>query len=201
MITNHPDNPFELFKTWFEEAQACEVNDPNAMCLSTVNEVGQPSSRMVLMKDCDYKRGVFIFYTNFESRKAKDILTNPHVALCFHWKSLKKQIRIEGVAYTASEEDADLYFSTRALGSQIGAWASKQSRELKSRDKLENEVAAVAKKLGDAPIPRPPHWGGFCVQPTAVEFWLERPFRLHDRLLYTPSAFEENGWEIKRLYP
>lgn len=196
-----PETPFELFKAWFDEAQKSESDDPNAMCLSTVNEVGQPSARMVLMKDCDYKRGVFIFYTNLESRKAKDILTNPHVALCFYWKSLHKQIRIEGVAYSISEEEADAYFATRLLGSQIGAWASKQSRELKSREKLESEVAAHAKKFGDNPVPRPPHWGGFCVQPTAVEFWQERPFRLHDRLLYTPSAFEESGWEMKRLYP
>jgi pyridoxamine 5'-phosphate oxidase len=171
------------------------------MSLATVNEMGQPSIRMVLLKECDYTRGVFIFYTNLESRKATDILTNPHVALSFYWKSLKKQIRIEGVAYSTSAEESDRYFASRPLGSQIGAWASSQSRPLASREKLEKRVAQFAQKYGDGPVPRPAHWGGFCVQPTAVEFWEERPFRLHDRLLFKPDSFAESGWETTRLFP
>lgn len=195
------DSPFDLFKLWFQEAEQIEGRDYNAMTLATVNEVGQPSVRFVLLKDFNEKKGVFNFYTNFESRKAREILTNPHVALCFYWKSLKKQVRIEGIAYTISDNDADKYFASRALGSQIGAWASKQSQKLENREKLEKNVAKYAQKFGDGPIPRPPHWGGFCVQPSYVEFWQEKPFRLHERLVYTPSAFEESGWEKMTLYP
>jgi pyridoxamine 5'-phosphate oxidase len=200
MLENCPPNPLEAFKTWFEDLPSGEPGR-NAFSLATVNEVGQPSVRILNLQRLDLLRGVFVFVTNLESRKARDILTNPHVGACFYWPSQKRQVCIEGVAYTISEDESDLYFEKFPFPDQLGLWASKQSKALKSREKLEHEIAALAKKFGDGPIPRPPHWSGFCIQPTAVEFWQEKPFQLHDRILYTPSALHESGWEIRRVYP
>lgn len=200
MLENWPPNPFEAFKTWFEDLPASEPGR-NAFSLATVNEVGQPSVRMLNLQKLDLLRGVFVFVTNLESRKARDILTNPHVGACFYWPSQNRQVCVEGVAYTISEDESDLYFEKFPFPDQLGLWASKQSKALKSREKLEHEIASLAKKFGDGPVPRPPHWSGFCIQPTAVEFWQEKPFQLHDRVLYAPSALHESGWEIRRVYP
>lgn len=195
-----PQSPFLLFRAWYTNAQTL---DPcaSSMTLATVNEMGQPSARMVLLQECDYTRGVFIFYTHLESKKATDILTNPHVALCFYWKSLKRQVRIEGVAYSVSDEEADAFFASSPSSAQLVSWASPQSTIIKNRSDLEQNVALYAEKFGDHPISRPPHWSGFCVQPTSMEFWEERPFCLHERMLYTPSAFEDSGWSVTRLAP
>lgn len=198
-LTSFPDNPFDFFNDWFEEAASQEINDPNAMSLATVNAHGQPSVRMVLLKGQPTKG--FTFFTNLESRKAQDIKNNPHVGLCFHWKSLQRQIRIEGVAQEVDSAEADTYFASRPVGFQLSAWASLQSRPLKNRDTLEARMADFAMKFGDSPIPRPSFWLGFRVIPSAIEFWQDRPFRLHDRILYTKIEPESDGWSVSRLYP
>lgn len=196
-LTTIPNDPFALFDEWYREAAAHELNDPNAMSLATVNAQGEPSVRMVLLKD--YQSGGFSFFTNTQSRKGQDIAANPNVALCFHWKSLKRQVRVEGVVYEVSAEEADAYFSNRPIGAQIGAWASQQSSPLESRELLEEKVADYAMKFGDNSVPRPPYWSGFRVIPKCIEFWVDRPFRLHDRILYTYEG--PNSWSITRLNP
>jgi len=188
--------PFALFAAWMKEAEASEVNDPEAVCVSSVDAAGRPSSRMVLLKAVD-ERG-FVFYTNFESRKGTEILANPQVALLFHWKSLRRQVRIEGRAVPVDPAEADAYFATRARGSQIGAWASQQSRPLESRFALERRVAEFAAKFGLGKVPRPDHWSGFRVPPDRLEFWRDKPFRLHDRDIYIR---EGEGWARQKLYP
>lgn len=193
----YPDNPFTLFQTWFDEASAQEINDPNAMSLATVDERGAPSVRIVLLKNISADG--FTFFTNLESRKGVELAQNKNVALCFHWKTLQRQIRVEGLAVPVSEAVADAYFANRPVGSQIGAWASQQSRPVESRDVLEQELARYALKFGDEPVARPPHWSGFCVQPHAIEFWQERPFRLHDRMVY--HRVGGDTWQQVRLYP
>lgn len=193
--TQH-DDPFDLFARWFEEAKEKEINDPNAMAVASVDAKGRPSIRMVLLKGFDASG--FVFYTNFESRKGTEILGNPQVALLFHWKSLRRQVRIEGAAEKVSDAEADAYFHSRPRQSQIGAWASQQSRTLESRFALEKAVAKYAAKYPVGTIPRPPYWSGFRIRPDYFEFWEDRPFRLHDRLVFKQAG---NGWATEKLYP
>ncbi|PLX36323.1 MAG: pyridoxamine 5'-phosphate oxidase [Hyphomicrobiales bacterium] len=189
--------PFRLFQEWMADAGEHEPSDPNAMALATVDEDGMPNVRMVLLKGVD--EGGFVFYTNFESAKGRELLASGKAALCFHWKSLRRQIRVRGPVSVVADEEADAYYGSRARQSRIGAWASKQSRRLESRFALEKEVAKFAAKYAIGDIPRPPHWSGFRLTPTAIEFWHDRPFRLHDRVVFTRGA--EGGWEKTRLYP
>ena len=190
-----PD-PFALFGEWLAEAERDEPEDPTAMSIASVGADGKPSLRMVLLRAYD-ARG-FVFYTNFESRKGREILAHPHAALCFHWKSLQRQIRIEGQAERVSEAEADAYFASRPREAQIGAWASQQSRRLESRFELETRVAKYAAKFGLGSIPRPPYWSGFRVIPARIEFWKSGLFRLHDRVV-----FERTGeiWTTCKLFP
>lgn len=189
-------DPLQWFGQWLAEAEAAEPNNPSAMSLATVDATGRPSLRMVLLRGFD-ARG-FAFYTNLGSRKGEALRANPEVALCFHWKSLDRQVRVEGAAEPVSDEEADSYFASRPRDSQIGAWASRQSHELESRFALEKCVAAEAARFGLGKIPRPPFWSGFRVVPRLIEFWEERPFRLHDRTCFTRRG---NAWESSKLYP
>jgi pyridoxamine 5'-phosphate oxidase len=191
-------DPFSLFAEWFGEAKAREPNDPNAMALGTVDPDGMPSVRMVLMKDFD-ARG-FVFYTNLESRKGRDLLASGKAALLFHWKSLRRQVRIRGPVERVNEAEADDYYRSRPRGSRIGAWASAQSRPLDSRATLERAVADYEAKFGEAEIPRPGHWSGFRIVPLAIEFWHDRPYRLHDRIEFTRAGVG-GAWSRTRLYP
>ena len=193
------DDPLALFGRWLEEAKAQEVNDPNAMAVATVGPDGMPAVRMVLLKDVS--RGGFVFYTNYESRKGAHILAHPKVALLFHWKSLRRQVRIEGEVAQVDADEADAYFASRAKQSQIGAWASQQSRPLESRHALEKQVARYAAKYGLGTVPRPTHWSGFRVTPRLIEFWKDGAFRLHDRLVYHRDTESPTGWRTERLYP
>ncbi|MBF0325920.1 pyridoxamine 5'-phosphate oxidase [Magnetospirillum moscoviense] len=190
-------DPFSLFAKWMHEAEQSEPNDPNAMCLATVDARGQPSARMVLLKDWD--PAGFVFYTNLESRKAGDIGANARAALLFHWKSLKRQIRIEGTVGPVTDFEADEYFASRHRTSQIGAWASAQSRPMEGRFELEKRVAEYGLKFGLGAVPRPPHWSGFRVAPERIEFWQDRPFRLHDRFAYT--WIDQDQWSLVHLFP
>jgi pyridoxamine 5'-phosphate oxidase len=193
-------DPLPCFHGWLAQAQTAEPNDPNAMALATATPAGLPSVRMVLLKEV-IGEGSFVFYTNAESRKGLELRANPHAALCFHWKSLRCQIRIEGRASEVSSSRADSYFRTRPRGSQLGALASDQSRPLPSRATLEERAAELALRYPDE-IPRPPHWTGFAVHAQTIEFWRGRPDRLHDRILYTRSDIRTpGGWERSLLYP
>ena len=188
-------NPFELFANWYDLAIETEINDPNAMTLSTISN-NKPSSRVVLLKSHDEKG--FVFYTNSNSKKGKSISENNNIALNFHWKTQNRQIRIEGQAKIVSSEIADSYFNSRPRGSQIGAWSSNQSSELNARSELIDNIKKFEKKYEDQDIPRPSHWNGYLVKPQLIEFWQEMPFRIHDRVVYT---LLNNEWEIKKLYP
>lgn len=190
--------PFRLFAEWLKNAEAKEVNDPNAMAVASVDETGLPDVRMVLLKDFD-ETG-FVFYTNFESKKGRELLASRKAALLFHWKTLRRQIRIRGLVEIVADAEADAYFASRARASRIGAWASKQSRPLESRFALEKAVAEYGLKYAVGEVPRPPHWSGFRVVPLTMEFWHDRPFRLHDRIEFTRSA-PGAAWEKARLYP
>ncbi|KXV11949.1 pyridoxamine 5'-phosphate oxidase [Gluconobacter oxydans] len=189
-------DPFALFAAWMSDAEKSEPNDPNAMAVATATPDGRPSVRMLLLKGVD-ERG-FVFYTNLESRKGRELLANPHVALLFHWKSLRRQIRIEGPVEAVSAAEADAYFASRSRMSRLGAIASDQSRPLDDRNTFEERLKAVDEKYGDGPIPRPANWSGFRVLPEAIEFWQDRPYRLHDRAVWTRDG---NGWNVTRLYP
>ena len=191
-------DPLELFAGWYAEAEKSEPNDPSAMALATVGPEGTPSVRMVLLKG--YDTAGFVFYSNFESRKGLHLLAHPKAALLFHWKSLRRQVRIEGPVTKTTPEEADAYFATRARGSQIGAWASDQSRPLESRFALEKSVAEFGAKHLIGTVPRPPHWSGFRLQPNLIEFWNDGAFRLHDRLEYS-RASGGAPWSTRTLYP
>ena len=190
--------PLALFEQWFAEAGKSEPNDPNAMSLATVDADGLPDVRMVLLKGAD-ERG-FVFYTNEESAKGREIAASPKAALLFHWKSLRRQVRLRGPVALVSDEEADAYFKSRPRDSRIGAWASQQSRPLESRFALEKQIAYYAAKFGVGEVPRPPYWRGFRLIPLAIEFWRDRPFRLHDRALFTREAAGA-AWRRRRLYP
>jgi pyridoxamine 5'-phosphate oxidase len=189
--------PFELFASWFKDAEKSEPNEPNAMALATVDKDGLPDVRMVLLKGFDHNG--FVFYTNLESRKGTELAQNMKAALCFHWKSLRRQVRVRGPVERVSDAEADAYFASRPRGSRIGAWASKQSRPLESRFALEKAVAEYTAKYPLGEIPRPPHWSGFRIVPQMIEFWADRQFRLHDRVVFDRTA--EGGWKKARLYP
>tara|TARA_Y100000590_G_C15309382_1_gene859540 strand:+ start:32 stop:637 length:606 start_codon:yes stop_codon:yes gene_type:complete len=189
-------NPILLFEKWFEEAKQKEINDPNAMNLATISKNLKISSRMVLLKSFDENN--FIFYTNENSKKGKSIKYNSYVALNFYWKSLRRQIRIEGAATKISSKESDDYFNTRPMESKIGAWASKQSEYLQNRKDLENDITNYNNKFNENKITRPPHWVGYSVNPILIEFWQEMPFRLHDRIEYIKK---EDEWVSKKLYP
>lgn len=188
--------PFALFGEWLDEAKETEPNDPNAMSLATVDPDGLPDVRMVLLKGFDTQG--FVFYTNLESAKGRELLATPKAAICFHWKSLRRQVRVRGLVEQVTDAEADAYYATRPRGSRIGAWASKQSRPLESRFALEKAVAEYTARYPIGDIPRPDHWSGFRIKPVQIEFWMDKPFRLHDRLLFER---EGNSWKTTRLYP
>jgi pyridoxamine 5'-phosphate oxidase len=192
------DDPFQLFREWMAEAETSEINDPNAMALSTVDADGLPNARMVLLKGFD-QRG-FVFYTNTQSAKGGELLGQGKAAALFHWKSLRRQVRVRGPVEQVSEAEADAYFQSRPRDSRIGAWASQQSRPLESRFALEKAVATYAAKYAIGEVPRPPHWTGFRILPVYLEFWKDGAFRLHDRVTFTRPE-PEGGWTKQRLYP
>ena len=190
------EEPFALARSWLEEAQASEINDPNAMALATVDPDGLPNVRMVLLKGFD--ENGFVFYTNTESNKGRELLGQMKAALVLHWKSLRRQIRARGPVTLVSDQEADAYFRSRPRDSRIGAWASQQSRPLESRFAFEKAIAFYAAKYGLGEVPRPPYWTGFRIAPVSIEFWQDKPFRLHDRVVFTR---EGDGWRKARLYP
>ena len=190
------DDPFALFQAWFAEARETEPNDSNAMALATVGADGQPSVRMVLLKG--HGPDGFVFYTNRESRKARELGEGSKAALLFHWKSLRRQIRIEGVVTFATDSESDAYFASRSRDSQLGAWASDQSRPLADRATFEARYEEMRARFAGQDVPRPPHWGGYRVSPQAIEFWQDRAHRLHERRVFTRSAY---GWSEGLLYP
>ena len=192
------DNPMDLFEYWFNEAKKTEINDPNALALATVGKNGIPSVRMVLLKDFNEKG--FVFYTNLNSRKSNEIKSNPNASMCFHWKSLLRQVRITGKLSNVSDAEADSYFNSRSFGSRIGAWASNQSSVLESRDKLIESIEEFKKKYSNEKnIPRPKHWSGWNLNPIEIEFWLDGKDRIHERLRYTKK--NNNKWEKNLLSP
>ena len=190
------DDPFKLFDEWFTEARASELNDAEAMALATADALGQPSVRMVLLKG--HGPDGFVFYTNEQSAKGDQLAADPQAGLLFHWKSLRRQIRIEGAVERVSDADADAYFATRGRDSQLGAWASDQSRPLDTREHFEARFEEMKQKFDGQDVPRPPHWGGYRVVPRQIEFWSDRPHRLHERRLFT---FGDGGWSEGLLYP
>lgn len=192
------NEPFALFGAWLKDAEASEINDPNAVAVATVDENGLPNVRMVLLKGYD-SRG-FVFYTNFESQKGQEILGQKKAAMCFHWKSLRRQVRLRGEVEVVSDAEADEYFNSRPLGSRIGAWASKQSRPLEGRFALEKSVAEYTARYALGNVPRPPHWSGFRIKPVSIEFWHDRKFRLHDRIEFRRES-PDAPWHKVRMYP
>jgi pyridoxamine 5'-phosphate oxidase len=199
-LTPTDEDPIALFEAWMAEAATSEPNDPNAVCLATATPDGRPSARMVLLKgvDAEWPGGGFVFYTNLESRKGGELAANPHAALCFHWKTLARSVRVEGRVEPVSAEEADAYYASRARGSRIGAWASRQSRPLEGRFALEKAVAEYTLKFGVGDIPRPSHWSGFRLRPARMELWRDMPFRLHERRVFHRTG---SGWATEMLYP
>lgn len=196
MVPGPDDDPFRAFAAWLADAEADEPNDPNAMALATIDADGQPSLRMVLLKGADATG--FVFYTNLDSRKGRALSGNTRAALLFHWKSLRRQVRVEGAVEPVTDAEADAYFASRARQSQIGAWASRQSAPLPDRFALEKAVARYTAKFGIGTIPRPPHWSGFRLVPNRMEFWQDGRFRLHERAQFDRTG---DGWAHTRLYP
>ena len=192
------DDPIALFAEWLALASKKEPNDPNAMALATVGADGLPDVRMVLLKDFDASG--LTFYTNVESAKGRQLADNPQAAACFHWRTIRRQVRCRGAVAPVAPEEADAYFATRARGAKIGAWASAQSRPLDGRFALEKDVALMAAKFGLGAVPRPPYWSGYRLSPVSIEFWANRPFRLHDRLLFARGSAKA-AWTKRRLYP
>ena len=192
------DDPLALFKAWMAEARASELNDSNAMALASTDANGMPDIRMVLLKDID-ERG-FSFFTNLESEKSVQLKESPKAALCFHWKSLRRQVRVRGDIEPVSDADADAYFASRARGSQLGAWSSDQSRAVESRAELEAKVKATEARFEGRDIPRPDFWGGWRLVPHSIEFWRDRPYRLHDRLVFKRED-DDAPWTTRRLFP
>lgn len=197
------DEPFDLFTAWFADAEAHEINDPNGMSLATVGPDGLPNVRMVLLKGLDgaeiQPRG-FVFYTNLGSAKGRELASTPKAALLFHWKSLRRQVRVRGLVSSVSPEEADQYFASRPRLSRIGAWASDQSRPLEGRFALEAKVAKLTAEFGVGEVKRPPHWSGFRIVPVEIEFWHDRPFRLHDRVVFRRGSAQDS-WTKTQLYP
>ncbi len=196
MARGMSDDPFMLFDSWYAEAKQSEPNDPNAVALATADAEGRPSVRMVLLKG--HGPDGFVIYTNRESRKAGELSANPQGALLFHWKSLRRQIRIEGPVSHATDAESDAYFASRGRDSRIGAWASEQSRPLDSRETFERRVEEMTAKFEGQDVPRPPHWGGYRVTPTRIEFWQDRAHRLHERRLFVR---EDGNWSEGLLFP
>lgn len=196
MQTDVRNPPFSLFAAWLADATAAELNDPNAMTVASIDGDGQPSVRIVLLKAWD-QHG-FVFYTNFQSRKGRALLGNPRTSLNFHWKSLRRQVRVDGLAEIVSDAQADAYFATRPRDSQIGAWASEQSQPLDARATFDDRIARVTEQFANRDVPRPPHWSGFRVVPHSIEFWQELEFRLHHRRQFSRQG---DGWAETLLYP
>ena len=192
-------DPIARFLDLLDQARQTDLREPTAMALATADARGRPSVRMVLLKSVD-ERG-FVFYTNLESRKAGELIENPHAALCFHWQPLELQVRVEGTVERVEPAEADEYFATRARGSQIGAWASQQSRPLPSRDELEERIREVEDRFAGSDVPRPDFWSGFRVRPERIEFWSGRPSRLHERDVYTRDPADPSGWTVGMLFP
>ena len=191
------NDPFELFGEWMGEAEISEPSDANAAALATIDNLGMPNVRIVLLKGVD-ERG-FLFYTNFNSTKGREVQKTPKAAVCFHWKSLGRQVRVRGKVEFVSDEEADVYFRTRHPQSRLGAWASDQSQPLDNRETLIERVEGYREKYGEENIPRPPNWSGFRINPQSIEFWRDGEFRLHDRVVFTPDG--KGGWSGQRLYP
>jgi pyridoxamine 5'-phosphate oxidase len=190
-------DPFEVFAGWFDEAKQCGLSEPTAMALATADAAGAPSLRMVLLKE--HGPDGFVFYTNYESRKGRELLANPRAALCFHWMPLGRQVRVQGRVEQVSDAEADAYYGSRERDSRIGAWASQQSRPMKTRYDLEKNVAKFAAKYAIGDIPRPPYWSGFRIVPHLIEFWTQKPFRLHERIVFERP--EGGEWTTSRLFP
>lgn len=190
------ENPFFQFAKWFEEAVAAQVIDPNAMSLCSATKEGKPSARIVLLRN--FSEIGFVYYSNYNSRKGSEIEENPNCALLFFWPELERQIRIEGVVQKQSSEESDLYFNSRPRESKLGAWTSEQSKKIINREVLNKEFEKISLQYPDENVPRPPHWGGYLLKPSTIEFWQGRPNRLHDRILY---SMENNNWKIERLAP
>jgi len=197
MIPHSTENPIDLFAEWYRDARETELKYPDAMTLATVDAQGQPQARIVLLKG--FGENGFVFYTNFESEKGRELMAHPKAALCFFWKTINKQVRIRGIVEEVSKEEADAYFESRPRESRIGAWASNQSRQITGREELLARFEEFKSKFEGQPVPRPPHWSGFRLKPNAVEFWREGDYRLHDRLLFTKR--EEGGWREQVLSP
>jgi pyridoxamine 5'-phosphate oxidase len=189
-------NPIALFQTWFDEAHHCGLSEPDAMTIATATKQGIPSTRIVLLRHVD-EHG-FVFYTNLTSKKGTELQENPYVSLNFHWMPLKKQVRVEGIAQQVSDEEADRYFANRVRGSQISAWASKQSEEIEYSEAFAERVENITQQYAEQPLPRPPFWSGFRIVPYQIEFWQERPFRMHEREIYQKTI---QGWEVGKYYP